>query len=74
MLFRWPGIMITNITIIMVIIIIQLSVPLPSLHPMITIYLFLTGMQMLKGPPAAGVVNILFGFKTKAKRNDIQYI
>ena len=31
-------------------------------------------MQMLKGPPAAGVVNILFGFKTKAKLNDIQYV
>ena len=34
---------------------------------------FLAGEQMLEGPPVAGVVNILFSFKAKAKLNYIQF-
>ena len=75
-LSQMSGIIIIHISIILIIILNNHNIsPLTKLPSNIENTSFcLTGQLMLKSLKRAGVVNILFGFKTLAKTNGIQYI
>ena len=69
-----PGIILNISTIILIIILNNNISPLTKLTSNKKMYIFLTGLQMLKTLKSAGVIKSLFGFWTKANTNDIQYI